>query len=79
MAHVEIAYGPPAKPGVTTLLAVGDGLLVEPPPLEQSIREATWIAVGAILFGLATGNRLVRDAGGGAVVALQLAKLWGKR
>jgi hypothetical protein len=79
MAHVALEFGPPAARGVTTLMSVGDGLQTEAPPLEAAVNQAIWASAGLMVYGFASGNRTVRDAGGGGLLALLLAKWWGKR
>lgn len=75
MPQVDLAYGPPARRGVTQLMAIGDDVVASPPPLEQAMETGTWIALGVAALGFATGNRMLRDAGGGAALALRLVRL----
>lgn len=74
MPQVDLAYGPPPHHGVTTLMSVGDGLLVEPTPLEQAADRYSWWALGAALAGLATGNAALRYIGTGAYLALRAVR-----
>lgn len=77
MAHT--AYGPAARPGVTTLMSVGDELQVEASPIERYLDRVSVVGVVVALAGWLAGSRTLRDAGLGAYVGARLTKHLARR
>lgn len=74
MPRLDLAFGPPAHRGVTTLMSVGADDPATPTavgtPLDDYTRKGIWVAGAVAAAGVVFGSGLLRNVGLGGAAAL---------
>ena len=71
MPRLDLAFGPPARRGVTTLMSVGADDPVTPvPTLDDLARRGAFLSGGVCLLGFLAGSQTLASVGFGGIAAL---------
>lgn len=80
MPRLDLAYGPPARRGVTTLMSVGADDPISPlPTLDDYARRGTFASAGLCLLGFLIGSQTLASVGFGGAAALAGARWLAKQ
>ena len=71
MPRLDLAFGPPARHGVTTLMSVGADDPVTPVlTIDDYARRGTWASGGLFVAGFLLGSHTLQAVGFGGLAAL---------